>query len=224
MFDWLAYLFLMHQSIRYNLVETQGRSFAASGDFLFVFGTYSSKTSESESSFDFFGFSSDNSYYFVSRVPASDAARGEFINMEVFCVDRSGKGNTSWVGVMKCKEPHKLFGDVASEPSLHWNKAKLQWEVFTLKPALLSVRKCSAAVITGPWHCAQVVGLEDSKWNTPAYILYAAKAHPELLVSDGNSAVVLSYVPNTVKGPSVLMTEDNFDAYSIKFFELRSQV
>lgn len=174
--------------------------------------------------FDFFRITAEKSYMTMSRIRSSELLRMNFSTLQISCSDGVGPfkpSDGSWKALKSCEAPREMFSPSISEPSLHYDHTMKCWVIVSLQVIANSMKVCTSKWIHGPWACSFVPAVAD-KWKGTEFITYAAKAHPEFgSASQSNSShLVISYVPNTIKGPSVLFGEDNFGAYVPKFVSL----
>lgn len=81
--------------------------------------------------------------------------------------------------------PHRLFGPLVSEASMHLDTNTQEWMVVSLLPMQSNVELCRTSNIFGPvqrpWNCTLVSKVEEKWANRPELFSYAGKAHPHLL-------------------------------------------
>jgi hypothetical protein len=144
----------------------------------------------------------------------------------------------NWAYLSECARPHKLFTPIVNEPSFHWDEVANEWVIISIEMLERRVRKCAASHVLGPWKCSYIAELNEdaTPYDDENYIVYAGKAHPEIRLpsrfggktksvagskttsASYRSPIVVSYVPNTRRGPVELFrNEKNNGAYLPKF-------
>lgn len=137
-----------------------------------------------------------------------------------------------WSLSAEAKTPHTLFGPLLSEASLHYDARLREWLAVSLLLWEDRVQVCRTASIEAAvaWNCSYVARVSsDDK-----LIMYAAKSHPHLLLTDcahrasPQSAsqrphldVIVSYVSNTMDSVNVLYEASYRSAYTPKFIRVQ---
>jgi hypothetical protein len=224
------------------------------GEYIYLFGDYTPAGSHKQAN----TFVSSLSYTAVYRISTLDAMRNNFTNLEVYCdgvLRKSSQSSKhysdtdkSWMLVNWCLKPHQLFSPGMSEPSLHFDLQSSKWIAIGLEAYEKTVRLCRTETryIVSNWRCAIIYDIPYPWSDESQYIVYAAKAHPELIPRylvenstnpDNNRTsipynhddsmkkkvgFVISFISNTFKGPMELFTEDNLYAYSPQFVYLET--
>jgi hypothetical protein len=207
------------------MAESHGNKFAKDSDMIYLVGTYDTKE---------FALNAVNmldlnnlGYTTISRITAAALLSGSLHLLQIAC--STGSSKIEWLSLAECAIPHSIMSPAIMEPSFHFDESNNEWviisvELFNYHNYGRRVKKCTAGNVLGPWQCAFIAEIGEERWSDENYITYAGKAHPELRVKshfNGKQApIVVSYVPNTRKGPSELFNEINFEAYVPKFLAI----
>ena len=128
---------------------------------------------------------------YIVRWPASDVAAGNLAEPYWWAGDSSG-----WVPQSALAElPPPVLENAQTEFTVHFEPTAgefLQVQTIGFGAAPLGVRW--APRLTGPWSCLRSI-YEPAEASRSHVLIYAGKAHPEILGAD----VVLTYVVNTTK-------------------------
>eukprot|EP01035_Chromulina_nebulosa_P016976 gene16976-22472_t len=192
-------------------------------------------------SFKWFGIAEDTGQGYVSNsskyvyllgsfsptiIPSSHT---KFDFFEVSTIQSYQNHTNVWIQLynplqdLRSFHPKPLFSPRITEGSLHYISSNNRWLIVSLQIPQTYVQMCTSVDISGPWTC-ELVMTPPSPWNNAnVYVTYAAKYHPELSSgsSDGLIDIVISIVPNTIKGFSVLFDEVHRLAYSPKFYRIQ---
>ena len=201
-----------------NLCESTGQSYANTHSQIFVLAIQEQATSAALPK---------NSQQIILRITAAALADLDLASFEKQVASRANSLAVDWKPFTYPDPPVSVFGPGVSEASLL--RVGSSWIVVSLQFQSPHIKLCKASDVLLPWTC-ELVAEVDRIWQVPGLITYAAKAHPQLLrhgcnhdVNDGKLRLVISYVSNSLLGPSELFEPRNRDVYTPKFLLLESK-
>ena len=156
--------------------------------------------------FDGFLFLKKTEYHTLLRIRAKSFVDGDFSSLETLYRDEDSR--VVWKGVVNVldsgKTPLMIFSKPLTEPSFFFDYDKRLFTITYLEIYDSSIGVCRSKVPEGPYDCVHAHGVKSDEGR----INYAAKAHPELSAPYDTTNLVVSYISNTVSGPSDLFLEN----------------
>lgn len=201
-------------------------TFARDQDFIYIFCSYNSN--KRSSMFDSFLLLRKSEYHTLLRIPVKAFLDKDFSSLETLYLEEDNKaGVTSsviWRNVVivldNNQKPYAISTQLFTEPHFFFDYARHVFTIVSLEILDSSISVCRSAQAEGPYDCAHTSTMKPPGDNR---ITYAAKAHPELSGSEGGEeGLVVSYITNTLGGPTDLFEENPAqDLYVPLFLNVR---
>jgi hypothetical protein len=134
-----------------------------------------------------------------------------------------------WGTIDSSGVPLTLFSPAVTELSIFLDTTGKThvWVIVSLTLMEQKIRVCKSITLYGPWSCKFVETVLEPWDDLNTFITYAAKVHIGLKTKvsgdtiRNTSSIIISYIPNTLSGPSSLFNEGIMkQAYSPKFLEI----
>jgi hypothetical protein len=219
-------MYCVVHTTRLAIAAESGRPWAVleKDEYVFLIGLYDASISRAT----LFSFLNSRFLQVLGRMRLEDAFAGDVSRVEVLVYNTSQSAHQQpskhWAITQPGEDLQPVaMGNVAyTEVSVHFDTRRDVWVIVGLQFLHNRVGVCVAEhVLTNIWDCSDVATPEPEWSDARQYMLYAAKAHPELSASEDE--LVLAFIPNTVQGINALMEEKHYSAYAPKFVSVFTQ-
>ncbi|MDZ7769619.1 MAG: DUF4185 domain-containing protein [Woeseiaceae bacterium] len=147
------------------------------------------------------------------RYPVTSLAQGDVTSAEWWAGEERGWVAASLIGE---RGPAFVLDDAGAECSVHWDtrtNSFIHVASYGFGASTIGLRK--AAALTGPWS-SPVVVYRPPESDAPRPLVYAAKAHPELVGPDASDLVV-TYATNSFKFSDLFTQQGTRSLYWPRF-------
>jgi len=140
---------------------------------------------------------------YVSRIAFADAEAGDWKEREYWSISPVD-GQLEWSSTFDPRQVKKLGLPPVTETSIEWDPDRSTWYSVQIPASGFAIHLYTAPELVGPWKSAGDLAEVASVWSAAmtgkdhTYMVYAAKAHPELAATAAD--IVITYNVNLAFG------------------------